>query len=125
MSKRLKALTAAPHEPCCHDAAFVAMLLRTSPSEVFALDPDDSEEGNEHLALSVSQQVDELVAHLSDDNDGSDAFAAYRRRVTLCADVMAGKRSAPPRSMWARVAEEYGRGIYLSVKAHLRRRSRG
>lgn len=121
MTKRPKAPTAVPHEPCRHDSAFVATLLSTSVDGIFACGPDFDEEGDEHLLLSISQQVDGLVSHLSGDDDGSDAFAAYRRRVTICAEVLAGKRTAPPRSMWARVVKEYGRGIYLTVKAHQRR----
>lgn len=124
MTKRPKAQIAAPHEPCRHDARFVAWMLRTSPYEVFPCGPDIGEEGDDHLVLAVTAKVDELAARLNDDDDGSEAFAAYRRRVAMLADVMAGKLSAPPQSMWDRMAERYGRGIYLSAAAHLRRESR-
>lgn len=121
MTKTPKALKAAPREPCRRDAAFVAWMLRTMPDEVFPCGPDTSPEGDEHLVLSVALKVDALAERLNAEDDGSEAFAAYRRRVLMCADVMAGKLAAPPQSQWDRMAEQHGRGIYLSPKAHLRR----
>ena len=124
MTKIPKALKAAPCEPCRRDAAFVAWILCTMPDEVFPCGPDISPEGDEHLVLSVTQKVDALAERLDDEDDGSDEFAAYRGRVLMCADVMAGKLAAPPQSMWAQMAQQYGRGRYQNHKAHLRRESR-
>jgi hypothetical protein len=124
MTEKPKALTAAPNEPSYHDAAFVAMLLRVLPDTVFARSPDISEEGNQHLVETVALTVGDLAANLDHDNDGTEAFAAYRGRVLLCEGVMAGRLSAPPRSRWDQLAIEYGRGVYLSHKAHARGRVR-
>lgn len=124
MTKMPKALKAVPREPCRHDAAFVAWMLCLMPGEVFPLGPDISSEGDEHLVLSAASKVDALAARLDDEGDGSEVFAAYRRRVLMCVDVMAGKLSAPPRSLWAQLGAQYGRGIYLSHEAHLRREPR-
>jgi len=109
-----------PREPCRRDAAFVAWMLRILPDDVFPCGPDTNPEGDDHLVLTVSLKVDALAERLNADDDGSEAFSAYRRRVLMCADVMAGKLSAPPQSMWETTAKDYGRGRYLSYKAHLR-----
>ena len=114
-----------PREPCRRDAAFVAWILQVMPDEVFPRGPDISPEGDEHLVFSDMQTVDALAERLDDEDDGSEEFAAYRRRVLMCADVMAGKLAAPPQSMWAQMAQQYGRGRYLSHKAHLRREEPG
>jgi|GEM_PF-4741468 len=110
-----------PREPCRRDAAFVAWILRTMPDYVFPHGPDTNPEGDNHLVLSVALNVDALAECLSNEDDGTEEFAAYRCRVVMCADVMAGKLSAPPESMWEAIAKDYGRGRYLSHKAHLRR----
>lgn len=121
MTKTLKALKAAPREPCRHDAAFVAWMLCYSPFDVFPYGPETTSEGNDHLVFDVTSKVDALAARLNDEADGSEEFAAYRRRVLMCADVMTGRLAAPPLSMWPQMAQQYGRGRYLSDKAHLRR----
>ena len=113
-----------PREPCRRDAAFVAWMLRILPDDVFPCGPDTTPEGDDHLVLSVALKVDALAERLNAEDDGSEAFAAYRRRVLMCAGVMNGKLSAPPQSQWDRMAEQYGRGAYLSAAAHLRREPR-
>jgi hypothetical protein len=125
MTKTPKALKAAPREPCRRDAAFVAWMLRTLPDEVFPCGPDTSMEGDDHLVLFVALKVDALDERLNDEDDGTEAFAAHRRRVLMCANVMSGKLSAPPPSMWSQMAEKLERGIYLSPKAHLRGKELG
>lgn len=121
MNKTPKVLKAAPREPCRHDAVFVASMLRYSPFDVFPYGPETTPEGDDHLVFDVTSKVDALAARLNDEDDGTEAFAAYRCRLLMCADVMAGKLAAPPQSMWAQMAQQYGRGRYLSYKAHLRR----
>lgn len=110
-----------PREPCRRDAAFVAWMLRIMPDDVFPCGPDITPEGDDHLVLSVVLKVDALAERLNAEDDDSEAFAAYRRRVLMCAGVMSGKLSAPPQSQWERMAQQYGRGAYLSYNAHLRR----
>lgn len=121
MTKTPKALKAAPREPCRHDAAYVAHMLCYSPYDVFPYGPEATPEGDDHLVFDVTSKVDALAARLNDEDDGTKEFAAYRRRLLMCTDVMAGKLAAPPLSMWAQMAQQYGRGRYLSHKAHLRR----
>lgn len=120
MTKTLKALKAAPREPCRHDAAFVAWMLCYSPFDVFPYGPETTPEGNDHLIFDVTSKVDALAARLHDEDDRTEDFATYRRRVLMCADVMSGKLSAPSQSQWDRMADQYGRGLYLSAAAHLR-----
>lgn len=121
MNKKPKALKAAPREPNHHDARFVALILCVSPFDPFPHGPDSSEEGNDHLILTLMQEVDALAQRLGDEDDSTEEFAAYRRRVLMCADVISGKQPAPRESMWPQMAQQYGRGRYLSHKAHLRR----
>lgn len=121
MTKTPKALKAAPREPCRRDAAFVAWMLRIMPDDVFPCGPDTTPEGDDHLILFVALKIDALAERFHVEDDGSEAFAAYRRRVVMCANVMSGKLAAPPQSQWNRMAEQYGRGACLTAVAHLRR----
>ena len=109
-----------PREPCRHDAAYVAHMLCYSPFDVFPYGPETTPESDDHLVFDVISKVDALAERLNDEDDGTEEFAAYRRRVLMCADVMTGKLAAPPLSMWPQMAQQYGRGRYLSYKAHLR-----
>ena len=110
-----------PREPCRRDATYVALMLCYSPLDVFPYGPETTPEGDDHLVFDVTSKVDALAARLNDEDDGTEEFAAYRRRLLMCADVMAGKLAAPPQSMWAQMVQQYGRGRYLSHKAHLHR----
>ncbi|WP_372013576.1 hypothetical protein [Pseudoxanthomonas sp. 10H] len=124
MIKKQKGLTAAPREPERIDAAFVAWMLRISPIEVFPLGADITEEDDAQLILQASLKVDDLVSRLNAEDDGSPDFKRHRELVLICASIMDGRSYAPPKSMWGKFEKQYGRGIYLSHKAHLRRESR-
>ncbi|WP_146910171.1 hypothetical protein [Arenimonas daejeonensis] len=90
--------------------------------EVFPHGAETTEEADAHFVETVVGKVDDLTKRLPEEDDGSEAFSMYRQRLALCADILAG-RVIVPRRHWLSVAEKFGRGIYLSPKAHLSRRN--
>lgn len=111
------------YEPTCDNAAFVAMMLRVPVNEVFPFGAETAEDADDHFIWTIVAMLEKLNARLAEVDDSTEAFAEYRSRVVLCSDVLTGKISVP-RLLWARMAERYGRGIYLSSAAHLRKEPR-
>lgn len=113
------------YEPSREDAAFVAWMLCIDPGQVFPHGPEITEDADAHLIDYVVGKVDRLSARIVTDDDGSDAFIAYRRRALLCEGVLAGTVTVP-KFLWQSMERDYGRGQYASRPAHLHREgSRG
>lgn len=123
MNKRPKALMAAPQEfePGRDECRYVRWMLELSPSEIWPIEPDNSEEGNQHLVDTTLATMMSLNATLEEDDDGTPEFAAYRRTLAHCNGVLEGRiKPPPPHSYWDFCIGDLKRGIYMSKSASLR-----
>ena len=108
-------------EPSWREAAYVAWLLRIDPFEVFAIEPETTDEANQHLIDSVFRKLDQLTREIKlvKGFERSPQFLWYCKTVEHCVAVM-DCVADPAEHGWFANRQGFRRGMYVVARGRAR-----